>query len=375
MTLATDQSTAAGELSPISLQFISIREAVMARWEQEIRARVPGASSLLGPVLINTLPAFYDNIAEALSPDYPRKDATSNNNAASVHGGERARMTLYGPDQVIHEYQIFREIIAIVAKGHVELTEHHWTIIDQSINTATREAIRAFTASHEILRGKLAAALSHDMRTPLAVIANGAQLISMTTDMEVAKKFSSKIASNAKRLGAMMGELVDALTLQGNTNLTLDLSQFDLSELASEVCDQYYQNFDCNIGCETNEAVIGYWCKDSLRRALENLINNAIKYGDNKTVSTRVHQAHGRLMLSVHNMGNPIPKDMHNNIFDYLRREDNVTTTPSWGIGLHFVKTVAESHGGSVLVDSSEELGTTFLIDIPVDCRPFVPQS
>ena len=46
-----------------------------------------------------------------------------------------------------------------------------------------------------------------------------------------------------------------------------------------------------------------------------------------------------------------------------------------WGIGLPFVKAVGESHGGSVSVDSSPELGTTFLIDIPVDCRPFVGDS
>jgi nitrogen-specific signal transduction histidine kinase len=41
-------------------------------------------------------------------------------------------------------------------------------------------------------------------------------------------------------------------------------------------------------------------------------------------------------------------------------------------MGLPFVKSVAESHGGSVAVDSSAATGTTFIIDIPVDCRPFV---
>jgi signal transduction histidine kinase len=42
-----------------------------------------------------------------------------------------------------------------------------------------------------------------------------------------------------------------------------------------------------------------------------------------------------------------------------------------WGIGLPFVRAVAESHGGSVAIDSTVERGTTFLIDIPVDSRPF----
>jgi signal transduction histidine kinase len=42
-----------------------------------------------------------------------------------------------------------------------------------------------------------------------------------------------------------------------------------------------------------------------------------------------------------------------------------------WGIGLSYVRAVAESHGGSIGVDSSLERGTTFVIDIPVDGRPY----
>ena len=87
------------------------------------------------------------------------------------------------------------------------------------------------------------------------------------------------------------------------------------------------------------------------------------------------HQTRGRLMVSVHNEGNAIPEEQHNRIFEYLRRETGPFSATGWGIGLPFVKAVGESHGGSVSVDSSPELGTTFLIDIPVDCRPFVGDS
>lgn len=77
-------------------------------------------------------------------------------------------------------------------------------------------------------------------------------------------------------------------------------------------------------------------------------------------------------MLSVHNKGNPTLMDPHNRIFDYLMREGHADSRPGWGIGLQFVKTMAESHGGSVMVDSSPENGTTFLINVLMDCRPFV---
>ena len=380
MTLATDQNTDGHGLSPTALRFIAIRDAVMDHWEREVRARVDGARDLLRPVLTNTLPAFFDNIAEALSPDHPREQASSGSNAAGVHGGERARMTPFGPDQVVHEYQILRESIAVVARGRVALGEPEWAIIDASINAATREAIRAFTRSHEELRHKVAAALSHDMRTPLSVVANGAQLLGRTDDWALVRKVAAKVQSNADRLEDMMAELLDALTFQGSAKIPLHLTRFDILELVQETREQYIPAAGGAVAIEVaidvaGEPVTGYWCRASLRRALENLINNAIKYGDQGTIGILARQTRGRLMLSVHNGGNPIPEEQHERIFDYLRREAGPLSATGWGIGLPFVKAVGESHGGSVAVDSSPQLGTTFLIDIPVDCRPFVEQD
>lgn len=373
MTLATDQNAQAHGISPTGLQFISIRDAVMDHWEREVRERVEGARNLLRPVLTNTLPAFFDNIAEALSPDHPREQGASGTNSASAHGNERARMTPFGPDQVIHEYQILRESIAVVARGRVQLGEAEWAVIDRSINAATREAIRSFTRIHEELRHKVAAALSHDMRTPLSVVANGAQLLALTSDWSMVRNVATRIESNADRLESMMAELLDALTFQGSAKIPLHLTRFDILDLARETRDQYAHGHDDDVAIEVRgEPVWGHWCRASLRRALENLINNAIKYGDRDTVKILVSQTRGRLMLSVHNEGNAIPEEQHDRIFDYLRREASPLSATGWGIGLPFVKAVGESHGGSVTVDSSPELGTTFLIDIPVDCRPFV---
>ncbi|GGY90764.1 sensor histidine kinase [Pseudoduganella plicata] len=374
MPLATDQNINGRGLSSKALQFSSLRDTVMDRWEREVRARVEGARELLGPVLTNTLPAFYDNIAEALSPAHPRKDGASDNNASTAHGSERARLTQFGPDQVVHEYHLFREAISDVAEGRVELDAADWRIIDRSINRATREAVRAFAAIQDELRSKMAAALSHDMRTPLSVIANSAQLISVAPTLEMARKAAQKIESNTQRLDDMMGELLDALTMHTGATVPLSLSRFNAFDLVNEMREQYCESRKGGQEIQfeaVGETVIGHWCRGSMRRALENLINNAIKYGDNMVVRIMAREARGRLMLSVHNEGNPIPEDRHNRIFDYLTREGEAASRPGWGIGLQFVKAVAESHGGSVTVDSSPEMGTTFLIDVPVDCRPY----
>lgn len=329
MTLATDQNCDAFGLSATARQFLALRDSTMARWEREVRYRVDGANALRSPILTNTLPAFLDNIAEALSPNHGRENATSATNAAAVHGGERARMTTFGPDELIHEYQILRESIAVEMAGKVNLKPDDWAIIDRSINLAVREAAREFVSTQDDLRRKLAAALSHDMRTPLSVVLNGAELINITADLSVAKRVASKITSSAERLRDMMTELLDALTSKGGDQLPLDIAAFDIAELAREVADEYQQP-----GVEITtrlETIQGYWCRGAMRRALENLINNALKYGAGPEVTIMATQTRGRLMLSVHNAGVPIPKGRHGAIFDYLTRDVLTPSTVGWG--------------------------------------------
>lgn len=368
--ITTDQGFNEDELSPLSLSFLALREDVLAIWEREVRARVDGARDLLPPVLFNTMPAFYGNLAEALTPSYPRKSAVDNTNTASVHGDERARTTPFGPDQVAEEFQIFREAIVATAVGRIELGAAEWKIIDDSINAAVVEAIRAFMATYEELRKRVAASLSHDMRTPLAVIAHGAALIAITPDWAVAKSGALRIEASAKRLSQMVSELLDALTHRPSAQMALDMSRCNIHDVVKTVAEEFNDGEAGTVEA-IGEAVVGYWCESAMRRAVENLVSNARKYGDGGLVLIKTEADHGQLSLSVHNNGAPIPKERHATIFEYLRRGAQSADAAGWGIGLQFVKSVAEGHGGSVSVDSSDAAGTTIIINIPLDSRPF----
>ncbi len=351
-----------------------MRDAVLDDWEQRVRASVRGADQLLTPILTNTLPAFFDNLVEALTPGHPRDNATSNSNVPAVHGNERARMTNYGPEQVIQEYQIFRDCFAATAhETGITLRAKDRQVLNASIDLGIRESIREFTSMHEGFRRRVAAGLSHDMRNPLAVISTSAQLLLRLKDPERVVSLAHKIAEHSKRLDSMIEELLDSLSYHKGQRLPLSLSQFDVLRLVHAVAGQV--NLQRPGKClVSGQAVIGWWCENSLRRALENLLGNAIKYGDDSPVSVLVEAVHERLMITVHNGGHAIAPEQAERIFDYLRRE-NDNPAPGWGIGLPFVQNVAESHGGSIAVDSAPETGTSFIFDVPVDCRPFVPPS
>ena len=371
MALSTDQKLDSGDLSPTSRRLLALREEVIAEWAAQVRRLVKGADRMAHPILINTLPAFHDNIAEALTPGYPRSNATSNTTIASDHGSERARMTQYGPAEVIHEYQLFRESLAFVAvRNGLLLDRNEWSIVNASIDAAVRQAVKNFTAMHDEFRGRVAASMSHDMRTPLTIILGSAQLLQASPNPQAVARLVPKIIENGRRLDQMIRDQLDALGSHRGTSLPLTLSHFDLAQLATEVCAQAN---DARAGqCVfIGEPVHGYWCRDSMRRALENLVNNAIKYGDGQTIRIKLDEGNGRVIVSVHNSGDPIPRERWSVIFDYLHREDE-SEQAGWGIGLPFVRSVAEGHGGSITVDSAAATGTTITIDIPVDCRPFV---
>ena len=372
---ASDQNLNENGLSTTSQRVLAMRDAVLMEWEEQVRKFVQGARRIGQPVLINTMPIFFDNLAEALSPDHPRTSATSNNDIAGAHGNERARMTAYEPEHIVQEYQLLRDAFSHVADVEgVELTRPQWRIVNDSIDSAVRTSIREFTSMHDTFRIRMAASLSHDMRNPLSVIVSAAHLLDLGLHETRSPAMVKKIIANGKRLGDMINDMLDALSIQRGEPLPLALVEFDMLALAREVSSNLEpeQSAACSVD---GVSVVGHWCQNSMRRALENLVQNGFKYGDGQGIHVRVEESHGRLIVSVHNEGNPISMEQRGHIFQYLWRDVGLEGKKGWGIGLPFVQNVAESHGGSVAVDSAPETGTTFLIDVPVDCRPFIASA
>ena len=107
---------------------------------------------------------------------------------------------------------------------------------------------------------------------------------------------------------------------------------------------------------------------------IENLCNNAIKYGSNSPVILSLEAAGKFVKISVHNKGSIISKEDQKSLFDQFRRTNEAEESgkKGWGIGLTLVQGVAEAHGGNVSVKSEAHTGTTFTVSLPIDARPFV---
>lgn len=150
MTLATDQNPDPDRLSPNARRMLELADEVLLEWGKRVRQTVKEAEQLPQPILINTFPSLYANLAQAITPDYPRVTGDEGNTVAAEHGGERARLTNYNVHSVISEYQILRWTIFDVLKlKGVELNEKETFIINASIgriDTRSSECLR-FCAS------------------------------------------------------------------------------------------------------------------------------------------------------------------------------------------------------------------------------------
>lgn len=351
---------------------LALRERVFETWSRRVREQVRQARSLQQPILIDTLPVFYDNIAQSISPDYPRTSGIDGTTVAAEHGGERARITAYDHAALIEEYQLLRwAIFEVLHRDGVALDHVETHAVHASIDAGIQQAVEAFSLVHSGFRERFAAALTHDLRNPLAATVTALELILLSDDPVRIRTVAAKALANTRRMGGMIDELLDTMAFHGGRSIQLAIERIDIREVIEDVLADAVATYGARFDVEGGPAE-GWWDRAAMKRVTENLLTNAVKYGSPDTpITIRTDAIYGRLVLTVHNEGEPIPPQEQECIFQMYRRAESARrdAKQGWGIGLPYVRAVAESHGGSIGLDSSAERGTTFVVDIPLDAR------
>jgi signal transduction histidine kinase len=361
-----------------SHRMLSLREAVLRVWEEQVRDTLPHTVALSHPVLIDTIPVLYERLCALLTPAYFGRDGIDVATLGAEHGIERANLTDYDAETILAEFQAFRSVLFDMLDAHdVALTGPERRAMHLTIDMAVRGSVHAFVVAANSMRERFAGALAHDLRQPVSNIAMGAQLILRLNPPPAIAEWAGRIVKNGERMAAMLKEMLDALSIQAGDRLKLALAQFDMLALVESVAQRArdYQGADVRVD---GIAVTGWWNQPAIERALENLLNNAQKYGDPGTpIEIRLRADNERAVVSVHNQGKPIPPGELEAIFQqFVRAKDAPDpSTGSWGLGLPYVRTVAQSHGGSAVVFSDAASGTVFVIDLPVDARPYQDQA
>lgn len=336
------------------------RDRVLLRWRQRIADEIPCSAVLPAALLFDTMPELYDYLTLSIA-DPNELGRTS---LARAHGAERARLGSYRPADLLREFQVLRRCMAeIAAEEDFTLTHEHMAALTASFDTVEGEALDEFDFVQRREHDMMLRTATATLREHLNVIGISSQRIMATGALARISELANRIRVRLAKVETTLDEL-DRQQVAEAERLPLLLSTFDLTALAREACHEANLEQTSVEG----EAVMVTWCRMSVRQALRNLLAEGRDSAG--PVSVTVRQANGRALLCVLHR-HVLPPDVVRTLFS-ARNKETHPTLREWGTGLAFVRDVAETHGGSAIVHSSEAAGTEFRLDLPVDASPFL---
>jgi len=224
---------------------------------------------------------------------------------------------------------------------------------------------------HEVRRD-FVANISHELKTPIGALSLLSEAVmEAKDDSESVTKFASRMQIEAKRLTDLVQEIIQLSRVQDSDPLH-EAEVLLASDLIKEALDQCRTTADARkISLFFQESKDTYiqGDHDQMTMAVNNLIENAINYSPAGTkVSVSTSAENGIISIAVSDQGIGIPEAEVERIFERFYRVDPARSreTGGTGLGLSIVKHIVTKHGGEISVWSSENVGSTFTIRLPI---------
>lgn len=227
----------------------------------------------------------------------------------------------------------------------------------------------------EARQRELLANVSHEFRTPLAIINGYVETLmdGASSDPEMVGRSLSAMHKNSRRLALLIDDLLTMSSLDERAK-ALDFQPVDLRRILGHALEA----LDPNI-LERGAKIVVDWPDDAteteadarrMEQVYSNLIGNALRYGDagHLTVRISARRLENRICIAFADNGPGIPLGDQAHIFErfYRVHKDRSRDAGGTGLGLSIVKNIIEAHGGLVSVESSPGSGATFLVSLPL---------
>jgi signal transduction histidine kinase len=211
--------------------------------------------------------------------------------------------------------------------------------------------------------------VSHEIRSPMARIQAAVGLAHRQPDQSL--PLMERIERECVRVDRLVGEMLALSRLQAGVDSSLT-EEFDVHELLSDIID------DAQFEATAKERSVSAKSEvhgtlrgnvDLLRRAVENVLRNAIKYskpGSVITLETATASAGRSVVISVQDAGTGVPESDLENIFEPFFRSPMHVRKEGSGLGLQIAKRVVESHGGTIMAQNVPSGGLRVNIELPL---------
>jgi len=226
--------------------------------------------------------------------------------------------------------------------------------------------------SVDLLRRELIANVSHDLRTPLAILKGYVETLQMKQDSltEVEKQEYLQIThDNVDKLSKLINQLFEYSKLEAE-QVSPVKEPFSITELSHDLIAKFKvlaEKKQIQLTLENPEENCLVFADVSLvERALQNLIENAIKYTDPKgKVTLSLQKLEKNIAINISDTGAGIPVSEQPFIFDRYKQVNESAKKPGHGLGLAIVKKIMDLHDTTITVLSKPSEGSSFIFNLP----------
>lgn len=268
--------------------------------------------------------------------------------------------------------------LARVTHAAQEMAQGHY---EQQLEPAGEDEIgklaEAFNdMSHQVSRSDqamrdLLANVSHELKTPLTSIQGFSQAMqegAISSDDEY-RQAGRIINEETDRMRRMIDELIELSRLESGQT-PLQLERVNLQELlrgCAERIERLPAGAEPGIELDLPDLPTIEGDGRRLEQVFTNLLNNAVVHGNGSSaITVRAEAENGLVRVDIHNTGSFIPQAELPRVFERFFQTDRNRSSHGSGLGLAIVKEVVQAHGGNVRAESSQEDGTDFIVELPL---------
>ncbi len=212
--------------------------------------------------------------------------------------------------------------------------------------------------------------LTHELKTPVFAIHMASKMLEDKVP-EKDKNFLDIIRQQAKRLGGHIDKVLELATLERKKTV-LHLEPVNFYPPLRKVCEAFrtlssLEKIDFRYDLEPSNYLILAEAFH-LENVVNNLLDNAKKYGDNPHINLHSRTEEGWLIIVIQDTGKGISKEEQKKVFQKYYRAQNTSdhTVKGFGLGLHYVQTIVQKHAGTIQLESKLGVGTTVTLKIPL---------
>ncbi len=221
-------------------------------------------------------------------------------------------------------------------------------------------------------RSRFAAAAAHELRTPLAGLRMYSEMLAEGLgDPARARDYARRLADESARLGRVVANMLGFTRIERG-NFSVQPESGDLAEAVRGTIETSRPSLEA-LGASLavdlpREPLTARFDRDAVAQILQNLLDNAEKYGRggaDRTITVRLAQADGKAVLTVADRGPGIPPDDRRRLFTPFRRGADPDAPAGLGLGLAITRSLARAQGGDVTHADNPGGGSAFIVTFP----------